>query len=162
MGNHCQHSSVFKAAKDFNVRGLIFSSMNPDLIAPALDMEIPIVVVDSFTPVSMNMRAYDLLKSNAKREVSLSAIYDPNHNEKAEIIIPLPAEAMPPQESYQFSEGLIVRVNEGLFQGKAGIIKRIVNNSVTLFNGVRAICAIIQFSDDEQASIPLANLDALE
>ncbi len=162
MSGHCKNINVIKAAKDFNLRGLIFSSMSPDLITPALEVEIPIVVVDGFTPIPMNMRAFELLKSNEKREVSLSAIYDPNRNEKAEIIIPLPAEAALPKEAYQFAEGLIVRVNEGLFQGKAGIIKRIVNNSVTLFNGVRTICAIIQFSDEEQASIPLANLDILE
>ncbi len=162
MGGYCRNSNLLKAAKDFNIRGLILSSINPDLLPLALEMEYPIVIIEGFSPLPMNMRAFELLKSNEKREISLNSIYDVKRKEKPEIIITLNAEAAAPNEAIELREGLVVRVNEGLFQGKAGMIKRIVNNSVTLFNGVRTTCAIIQFNNEEQISIPLANLDILE
>lgn len=162
MGGYCRNASLLKAAKDFNIRGLILSSINPDLLSLAQEMEFPIIIIEGFSPLPMNMRAFELIKSNEKREVSINAIYDLKLKEKPEIIIPLNAEASAANEAIELSEGLVVRVNEGLFQGKAGMIKRIVNNSVTLFNGVRTTCAIIQFNNEEQASIPLANLDILE
>lgn len=162
MGGYCKNSNVLKNAQDLPIKGLILSSMHPDLLPVAMGVTFPIILIEGFTPIPMNLRAYDLLKSNTNREVSLSCIYNKNENEKPEIIIPLPAEATLPTESFEFRNGLVVRVNHGQYLGKAGIIRKIVNNTVTLFNGVKTICAVVQFSDEDQASIPLANLDVLE
>jgi len=162
MGGYCKNGNVLKNAQDLPLKGLILTGMHPDLIPIAKSVNFPIILIEGFSPVPMNLRAFDLLKSNTNREVSLSCIYDLNENEKPEIIIPLPAEGTLPIESFEFRNGLVVRVNHGQYLGKAGIIRRIVNNTVTLYNGVKTICAVVQFSDEDQASIPLANLDVLE
>lgn len=162
MGGYCRNINVLKNAKDLPVKGLILSGMHPDLIPTALEAVFPIILIEGFSPAPMNLRTYDLLKSSEKREVSISGIYNPNENEKPEIIIPLSADAELPVEPTEYKNGMIVRVNQGLYQGKAGIIRKIVGNTVTLFNGVKTVCAVVQFNEEDQASIPLANLDILE
>jgi len=162
MGGYCRNINVLKNAKDLPVKGLILSGMHPDLIPTALEADFPIILIEGFSPAPMNLRTYDLLRSSEKREVSISGIYNPIENEKPEIIIPLSADAELPVEPTEYKNGMIVRVNQGLYQGKAGIIRKIVGNTVTLFNGVKTVCAVIQFNEEDQASIPLANLDILE
>jgi hypothetical protein len=162
MGGYCRNVNVLKNAKDLPVKGMILSGMYPDLIPAALSAPFPIIVLGGFSPAPMNMRAFDLLKTSEKREISISAIYNPSENEKPEIIIPLAAEAELPIDSFEYKNGMVVRVNQGLYQGRAGVIRKIVNTTVMLFNGVKTICAVVQFSEDDQASIPLANLDIIE
>lgn len=162
LGGYCANSEVFKAAEELNIKGLILTSMSASIANAALNCKIPIILLEGFGPIPLNERAFELLKSNEKKVVSLNAIYDVKKYEKPEIIIQLPVEANPPVEGQELRNGCVVRVNSGPDQGKAGVIKKINPSKTKLNNGIRTVCAIIEFSDEDQISVPLANLDILE
>ncbi len=162
LGGYCANSDVFKAAEDLNIKGLILSSMSASIANTALNCAIPIILLEGFGHTPLNERAYELIKSNEKKIVSLNAIYDVKKFEKPEIIIQLPVEANPPVDGQELRDGCVVRVNTGPDSGKAAIIKQISSKKTKLLNGIRTNCATIEFSDGDQVSIPLANLDILE
>ncbi len=162
LGGHCANSDVFKAAEDLNIKGLILSSMSASIANAALNCSIPIILLEGFGPCPLNERAFELIKSNEKKIVSLNTIYDIQKFEKPEIIIQLPVEANAPVDGLELRNGSVVRVNSGPDRGKAAIIKKINSTKTKLMNGIRTTCATIEFSDGDQVSIPLANLDILE
>jgi len=162
LGGYCANSEVFKAAEELNIKGLILSSMSASIANAALNCNIPIILLEGFGPIPLNERAYELLKSNEKKVVSLNAIYDVKKYEKPEIIIQLPVEANPPVDGQELRNGCVVRVNSGTHQGKAAVVKKMNPTKTKLQNGIRTVCAMIEFSDEDQVSTPLANLDILE
>ena len=162
LGGYCANSEVFKAAEELNIKGLILTSMSASIANAALNCSIPILLLEGFGPIPLNERAYELLKSNEKKVVSLNAIYDVKKNEKPEIIIQLPVEANPPVDGQDLRNGCVVRVNSGPDQGKAAVVKKINPTKTKLQSGIRTVCALVEFSDEDQVSVPLANLDILE
>jgi hypothetical protein len=162
LGGYCREPEILKIASDIPLKGLILTGIHPDLLPQALKLEIPILLIEGFAPCPMNIRVYNLLKSNERREISVNAVYQANQNEKPEIIIPVQAEGLLPTEFSNFKPGLVVRVNNGIHTGRAGNFNKILKGTITLSNGVKTSCALVNFSDKEQLQIPLANLDILE
>lgn len=162
LGGYCNKVEVLKAAEELNLKGLILSSMSASLVTAAMNCPIPIILLEGFGPIPLNERAFELLKSNEGKLISLNAIYDPKQSEKPEIIIQLPVEGTVPAESLTIKPGSVVRINSGNYQGRASVVKKINETKTNLPNGLRANCAIVELNDEDLISIPLANLDILE
>ncbi len=71
-------------------------------------------------------------------------------------------EGTEPVDGQELRNGCVVRVNSGPDRGKAAIVKKTDSIKTKLTNGIRTTCATIEFSDGDQVSVPLANLDILE
>jgi len=162
MAGTCNNPEVLKIADELPLKGIILASMHPDLIPLALQIEVPIMLIEGFGQIPMNGRAFDLLRSNQKRTVSINTIYNHRSLEKPEIVIPLPVDGHLATEIIEFKKGKVVRVNSGPHIGKAATIVKMNQNLTTLPNGVRSICAQVEFQEEDLAMIPLANLDILE
>ncbi|HSM23582.1 MAG TPA: hypothetical protein VK856_01820 [Anaerolineaceae bacterium] len=162
LGGYCSKVEVLKAAEELNIKGLILSSMSASLATAAINCSIPIILLEGFGPIPLNERAFELLKSNEGKLISLNAIYDPKQSEKPEIIIQMPVEGDQPSESLTIKPGRVVRINNGNYQGRAAVIKKINETKTKLSNGIRTNCAIVELNDEDMISIPLANLDILE
>ena len=83
-------------------------------------------------------------------------------SEKPELIIPLQVEATPASDSFELRPGTVVRINSGIEQGNAAILKKINSTKTKLPNGIRTQCAVVELSNEDQISVPLANLDIIE
>lgn len=162
LGGYCRDPEVLKLATDLPLKGLILSGIHPDLITDTYKMQIPVILLEGFSPSPMNLRTFDLLKSNEKRDTTINAAYKKEMDEKPEIIIPVGTEGLLPSENITMKPGLVVRVNNGKHKGRAANIVRIIRGMVNLENGIKTKCALVNFSNEEQAQIPLANLDILE
>ena len=162
LGGYCNDPETLKLASDLPLKGLILSGMHPDLIPDAYKMQIPIILLEGFSPSPMNLRAFNLLKSNEKRDTTINSVFKKELDEKPEIIIPVSTEGLLPSENITIKPGLVVRVNNGEHKGRAANIERIIRGKVNLENGIKTICALVTFNEEEQARIPLANLDILE
>lgn len=162
MAGHCSNAEVFKAAEELNIKGLVLASMNASIVNAAMNCKIPIIVLEGFGQIPLNERAFELLKTNENKVVSINAIYNVRNFEKPEIIIELPVEANPPVDGLELRTGSVVRVNSGAHQGKAAVIKRINQVKTKFPSSIRASSAIVQLYNQDQISIPLANLDILE
>jgi hypothetical protein len=164
MGGTCQEADVLAAAEDLPLRGLILASMNSDLAPAALRMRCPVLLIEGFGSLPMNSRAYKLLSTSQRREVSvLAERWDAASGKQPEVIIPLPAEpgqALVPDAS-ELKTGQQVRVTHSLFHGRVGTIVELIPGLTPMPNGIITPAARVRLEGAEPVDLPLANLEIL-
>ncbi len=164
LGGHVDHPSVLQNAAEVPLRGLILASMAPALLPLAAQLPIPILLTDGFGRRPMNVAAFKLLTTNAKRDVALNAeIYDRYRGTRPEVLIPLPVAEEPPlaREVEVFAPGLQVRVCRLPHLGALGTIVRLHSEPAHFPSGLRALAAEIRLESGEQALLPLVNLEVV-
>ena len=164
LGGLVRDAESLHAAAELPVRGLILSSLHPNLIPLALQMRYPIVVMDGFGNLPMNSAAYRLLTTNAKREATVNAeTLDRYSGARPEIIIPLPVSQEPaqPNEMETFAPGQQVRLRTGPHSGAIAALVRLRPGLTTLPSGLRAPSAEVRTENSEQILVPLANLEVV-
>jgi hypothetical protein len=164
LGGLVRDAETLRAAAELPVRGLILSSLHPNLIPLAVQMRYPIVVMDGFGNLPMNSAAYRLLTTNAKREATVNAeMLDRYSGARPEIIIPLPVSQEPtqPNEVETFAPGQQVRLRAGPQSGTIAALVRLHPGMTTLPSGLRAASADVRTEGNEQILVPLANLEVV-
>jgi hypothetical protein len=159
----CLDGDALILANELPLRGIILGSMDPDLVPTAINLQIPIVLIEGFGEIPMNSIAYKLLSTNNRREVALNA-ENWNHysNTRPEVVIPMPAprNTGAPQETVFFSPGKSVRGLSLPFLGKIGVIEKLTNNS-PFSGGPRVPSAVVKFEDSQSAILPVSNLEII-
>lgn len=167
-GGYCEDVNILKYANELPLKGLILSSIHPDLLPLAEKLDVAIIVTDGFGATPMNSRTFELLTTNAKRDTSLNAEFDLTYGKVPEIIIPLPAEGYLPNDVTDFKPGLIIRINHGPQIGLMGVITKVFEKPSSLPHGIKTMAALVKLNkmneEDEQKEliIPLANIDVVE
>jgi hypothetical protein len=164
LGGYCRDTSALQAAAELPVRGLILSSIHPGLIATAMQMRYPIVVMDGLGILPMNPLAFKLLTTNAKREVSVNAeAFNRYSGAHPEVIIPLPVSQEPPlpNDIETFAPGQRVRLRAAPHRGMIATLVNLRPGLSSLPNGLRAPCADIRTESGETLIVPLANMEVV-
>ncbi len=165
---YCDDINILKYANELPLKGLILSSLHPDLTAFAEHSNVALIVTDGFGMTPMNSRTYELLTTNAKRDTCLNAEYDLLQRKIPEIIIPLPADGRLPNDLAEYKPGLFVRINHGPYIGIMGEITKIFDRPPPLPTGIKTMCALVklkrldQENEQKEQLIPLANMDVVE
>ena len=165
LGGYCEESSAIVMAAELPVRGLILSSMSSSLIPIAEQMSFPIMILEGFGRLPMNMVAYRLLTTSERREVALNAeTFDRVLGRRPEVFIPLPSAGStnPPIEAVVFSLNQRVRVVSAPYHSKIGKLVALHTERQVFPNGMRASAADVQLESGEIVLLPLANLEYLE
>ncbi|GAH08702.1 unnamed protein product, partial [marine sediment metagenome] len=69
----CEDEEVLKIAESLPLRGLIFASMRPDLIPTAVEIKVPVILMEGYGNCPMNVDAFELLTRNNGHTVSVNA-----------------------------------------------------------------------------------------
>jgi hypothetical protein len=157
-------AETLQVAAELPVRGLILSSIYPSLLPKAREVRYPILVTDGFGELPMNSAAYNLLSTNAKRDVTVNAeIYDRYSGARPEVIIPLPISSDPPapRDVETFAPGLQVRMRRPPALGMIGSIVSVKPGLTTLPSGLRALAAEVKLENGETVIAPLVNLEVV-
>ncbi|MAT42097.1 MAG: hypothetical protein CL609_07125 [Anaerolineaceae bacterium] len=168
VGGYCDDINIIKYASELPLKGLVLSSIHPDLLSVAENSEVAIIVTDGFGDTPMNVRTFELLTTNSKRDTSVNAEYNLQLGKIPEIIIPLPAEGYLPNDITEFKPGLIVRINHGPQIGLMGEITKIMDKPSVLPHGIKTMCALVKIfktgddSEQKEQLFPLANIDVVE
>ena len=164
LGGHCGSADVISMADEIPLRGLILSSMNSALAKLAMNVKVPIVLLEGFGQIPMNMTAYKLLSTNERREVAINAEgRNRLSSSRPEVVIPLPASGQIPLpvEIEEFSPGQQVRVISAPKRAQTGTLVALRPGLTVLPSGIRAQAADVRFESGETAIFPLANLEIL-
>jgi len=122
------------------------------------------VATEGFGRRPMNIAAYKLLTTNAKREVAINAeIYDSHTGARPEVFIPLPISQEPPmlRELETFAPGQQVRMCRRPHLGEIGQLVNLRPGLTRLPSGLRAPAADVKLENGEQITVPLVNLEVL-
>jgi hypothetical protein len=161
----CDHPAPLHQAKELAVRGIILGGMSADLVPVAKSLPYPIIVLEGFGALSINIAAYELLKTSQGREAALDArpikLYDPH---RPEVIIPLPVvnPVELPEDLIPISRGVRVRVTRSPYQGAVGVVGEILPHTVSYPSGVQAQSASVELEIFGTTTVPLANLNVLQ
>jgi hypothetical protein len=164
LAGHCNDASALKVAGDLPVRGIILGSLSPVLISQAMQVNYPIIVVDGFGLKPMDNTAFNLLTTNAKREVTLNAEQlDRQSGVRPEIYIPLPVTQEPsvPRDLGTFSPGQSIRLTREPRSGAVGTLSKVLPGWTALPSGLRAAAAEVKLDSGDQIVVPLANLEVI-
>jgi hypothetical protein len=163
LAGYCVDPKVFEDLIAFKMRGLVLGSMSTRLIPIAMKMPYPVMVLDGFGAMGINMAAYRLLSTNVEREASLNAaVFNHQTGQRPELIIPMKGQGAPPvpMDLQTISVGQQVHVLRAPYQGKVGTIERLLG-VVRMPNGLRVEAAEVNLTEKDSALVPLANLEIL-
>ncbi|MEK6223219.1 MAG: hypothetical protein N2D54_13320 [Chloroflexota bacterium] len=164
MAGHCKDSSVLKFFKDNNLGGLILGSMATKLISLSKRMPYPIIVIDGFGELPMNHTAFQLLYSNATREISVnSTSLNRLTGTRPEIIIPLPGAGSPPIpiDLENVYVGHKVRILRAPHLGEVGTVSALLTGRTRFPSGLRLPAVEVELMNQEKSVVPLANIEVL-
>jgi hypothetical protein len=163
LGGHCANEEVFQSAEEIPLKGVILASMPARLLPKAQKTTCPVILLDGFGRIPMNDAAFKLLTTNNRREISLNAEITERYH-RPEIVIPLPAaNDLPPHSDMgAFRPGQKVRIVRWPKMGMVGTLTGIQPTPVVLTNGLYTRAAEVRFDDNQNITLPLANLEILE
>jgi biotin carboxyl carrier protein len=163
FAGHCDRAEVLLGANELGIAGLILGSMTSDLVPTALQIDMPVLLLEGFGTQPINSFAYRLLTTSEKRDVCINAAApEPIYGIRPEVFIELPAEGEPARELVEFSEGQEVRIIGKPHESVVGTLEEILPMPVALSNKLKTRAAIIRLEDSQEVIIPLSNLDVIE
>ena len=155
-----------EAAIEIQLRGLIGSSMDADLIPQVEELEFPVVVSQGFGHFPMSSRVLELLNNFNGREIILDAETATDwRNKRPEIIIPLGQQQ---QQSHVIDDIEVdykidqnVRLLQAPFLGQIGRVVDLPRDPRRLPGGLRARGAQIELETGQTIFAPFANFEHL-
>lgn len=165
VGGPVMQAEVLRNAAEIPLRALVVSSLAPELISAATQLAIPIIVLEGFGRLPLNTVAFKIVSTNDKREICLnSGTRNRFTATRPEMIIPLPASGqLPnPRETDIFAPGQIVRVVQAPFKSKIATLVSLRPGLTSFPSGLRAPAAVVRLENEDQATVPLANLEVIE
>lgn len=160
-GGYCGDAETLRLLVDSNLRGLILSSIHPDLIPLAAELKFPVIILEGFNRQPFNPAAFNLLITNEKKDISLNAVsWNQISGERPEAIIPLPDSGMLATEFDEIAPGLTVRIQGTPYANLVGTVLE-VNQQIVLPNGLHCLAAEIRLPDKERVLVPLSNLEVI-
>ncbi|MFC2053343.1 hypothetical protein ACFLV7_03470 [Chloroflexota bacterium] len=160
----CEDEEVLKTAESLPLRGLIFASLRPDLIPTAVEIKVPVILMEGFDNCPMNVAAFELLIRNNGHTVCVNAqAWDRYKGTRPEIIIPkLHLEGKASTDVIMsFCPDQAVRVTRAPNAGQIGRLVNLIGYTV-MPSGIRTQAAEVLMENDLVNVIPLANLEILE
>jgi hypothetical protein len=165
LAGHVADAAALKNAAELPVRGMVLSSMSPNLITLARQASYPILLLDGFGRRPMNATAFKLLSTNLKRDIAINA-HTLNKKDGAvpELFLSLPFNQEPPEAPVveSFAPGQKVRVLSMIQPIRTGTLVSISYGLTVLPSGVNARAARVQLDNaGDQILVPLSNLQVL-
>jgi hypothetical protein len=160
----CRNPEVLEVAGNLPIKGLILGSLSADLIPLAKSCDYPILVIDGFGNQPTNRAAEEILVTNKDRNVALNAqTLDPFKGDFPEVIISQSARSDTelPSEAETLRAGKRVIIINGPDKNKIGKIESVSPRNRKMANGIEARIAEVSLPNDEQASVPLYNLEIM-
>jgi hypothetical protein len=164
LAGHCGSAELIRNASEQRIRGMIFGSIDAELIPLVRRAPFPVVVTEGFGRQPMNEKAFRLLATNNKRDISLNAEpFDKETGARPEILIPLPGaeETEPLAGIALLGPGTLVRITRAPYQGLLATVQTILPGRQQLAGTLRLPAASVEFPDGNTARVPLANLEIL-
>lgn len=152
-------------AKEMQVRGIIVGGLEASLLQTAMAVPFPIVVTEGWGTIPMSQVAFDVLKSNDGREVSLSGQVQTGWEQmRPEVIVPLLASEAPSEEpatDLPLEEGTTVRLLRQPYAGITGTVVALPAAPRKLAAGMTFRGAEVELTTGERVFVPFANLELI-
>jgi hypothetical protein len=165
VGGSGLNSAALEHAQEIQVGGIVLGGLSPELVPQVEQLPFPIVVTEGIGTVPMSEPVFQLLQTNDGREASISGRTQPRWPKiRPEIIIPLPADALPPSDTQTgtpLTVGARVRAVRAPYMGAVGTVAALPTRVRSIETGAKVLGAEVDLGQDAPVFIPLANLEIL-
>jgi len=165
VGGASLNEAALKRAQELQVRGIVIGGLPSELVSQVEQLPFPVIVTEGIGTVPMSMPVFRLLATNDGREASISGRVQPRWGVvRPEIVIPLPAETMPPtqtQPGTPLTVGARVRVVRAPYMGAVGTVRALPVRASRIETGAMVRGAEVDLGQGAPIFIPLANLEVL-
>jgi hypothetical protein len=165
VAGYCDQSAPLQQANELSARGLILGGLAASLMSVVRRLRFPVIVLEGFGNVAINVAAFEILKSNQGNEASVDAMPSRQFEEKKpEIIIPIAStrDYELPDEVVPLSPGVRVRVLRRPHMGAVGVVRELLARAVRYPSGNKARSARLDIEGKGSVIVPLANLEVLQ
>lgn len=164
IGGSGLDNAVLEHAQELQVRGIVVGGFSPGLIPKANRLPFPIIATDGIGEMPMSEVVFRLLATHEGREASISGEVRTRWGiVRPEIIIPLPAETLPPtllEAGAPLTPGARVRIVRAPYSGQVGVVTAVPEHARRIETGARVRGAEVKLGQ-ETVFVPLANLEVL-
>jgi hypothetical protein len=165
VGGSSVDKEVLERAEQMQVRGIVVGSMGAALRERASDLSFPVIVTEGIGQVPMSSVVFELLRSNAGREASISGVTQLRWGTvRPEIIIPLQERGAtpPPQQLGGALEvGDQVRVIRQPYLGSVGQVVSLPSQPRVVDSGARLRGAEVELEEKGKIFVPYSNLELI-
>jgi hypothetical protein len=161
--DYCQDLKALEMAINLSVQGLVMAGMNPNLAMAAINVDIPIILIEGFGVRILNSIAREILEDNDGILASLNAeCRQKNPAYRPELVIPKEATTQykKPLSQDVLAPGKDVRLVGPSSLGRSGKLVDLVGE-IVMPGGYRASAASILYSDGQREIVPIRNLELL-
>jgi hypothetical protein len=164
IGGFSVDEEALERAEQMQVRGIVVGSIGIDLEERASDFPFPVIVTEGMGQVPMSSVVFELLRSYAGREASISGVTRLRWGTvRPEIIIPLSGRGAthPPQLGGALEVGAQVRVIRQPYLGSVGQVVNLPSQPRTVDSGARLRGAEVELEEKGRVFVPYANLELI-
>lgn len=157
----CLREDVLLMAAARGAAGMILIYLAPELIPPAMELPIPLIVLGGFCVGQPDQQTLEVLKAAAGKAACVNACeVDWLENQRPEVIVPLEDGESEEELGYQeeIAIGGIVRILSGEYKGRVGKVTACEDTQKEFESGLELLSAVIQLEDGESVSVPRQNL----
>ena len=165
VGGSSVDEEALEQAEQMQVRGIVVGSIGADWRERASDLPFPVIATEGMGQVPMASVIFELLRSNAGREASISGVTRLRGGTvRPEIIIPLHERGAtpPPQQLGGALEvGVQVRVIRQPYLGSVGQVVSLPSQPRAVDSGTRLRGAEVELEEKGRVFVPYANLELI-
>jgi hypothetical protein len=159
------NEAVLERAQELQVRGIVTGGFPPELISRLGQLPFPIIATEGIGAMPMSEPVFRLLTTNEGREASISGEVKSRWGiVRPEVIIPLPAETVPPTQSQPgapLAVGAHVRIVRAPYMGQVGVVTALPAHTRRIETGARVRGGEVNLGQEMPVFVPLANLEVL-
>lgn len=165
VGGSSVDEEALERAEQMQVRGIVVGSIGAELGERASEFPCPVIATEGMGQVPMASVIFELLRSNAGREASISGMTRLRWGAvRPEIIIPLQEkETVPPSQQLEgaLEVGIQVRVIRQPYLGSVGRVVSLPLQPRTVDSGARLKVAEVELEGKGRIFVPYPNLELI-
>lgn len=158
-------SAALERAEELQVRGIVVGGFPPELLPRTDQLPFPVIATEGIGDMPMAEPIFRLLTTHEGREASISGKTRTRWSiVRPEVVIPLPAETMPPAQSRSgapLTIGARVRIVRAPYAGQVGVVTALPAYARRIETGARVCGAEVKLDQGAPLFVPLANLEVL-
>ncbi len=164
FGGPCLDSETLRLASEIPLRGLVVSSIAPDILDLAKNLPFPIMALIGIGKVSYDDYSYQIITNMDRRVACINAVpWDRCSGSRPEVVIPKRGEGhiseLPEVVDYQ--AGQLVRILQSPYLWETARIKTLLPDARMYPSGVYAPSALCVLENGEETVQPLVNLEVI-
>lgn len=158
VGGYLAKPEALISAENAKIEGLVLAGICSSVMEEVSQAAFPILVIEGFGHLSMNILTLKLLVSHEGEEAVINAQMNAETHKHADLMIPQREPAKSGLLALPMKKGQIAKIVAPPYSGKVGLIEKVNLTATEFEEGYRSSTADLKIDEDNTITVPLSNL----